>query len=79
MFVHIGGSQIVFNKELIGIFNLENEENVINHEFLNTASNHPTSILSGSERHKSFVVTDRNVYISPIAPLTLSKRRNISK
>ena len=79
MFVHIGGSQIVFNNELIGIFNLDNEESEINSEFLNTTSNHPTSILSGSERHKSFVVTDKKVYISPIAPLTLSRRRNISK
>jgi len=79
MFVHIGGTQIVFNNELIGIFNLDNEESEINNEFLNTPSNHPTSILSGSERHKSFVVTDRKVYISPISPLTLSKRRNISK
>jgi len=79
MFVHIGGSQIVFNNELIGIFNLDNEVSEINNEFLNTPSNHPTSILSGSERHKSFVVTDKKVYISPIAPLTLSRRRNISK
>ncbi len=79
MFVHIGGTQIVFNNELIGIFNLDNEESEINNEFLNTPSNHPTSILSGSERHKSFVVTDWKVYISPISPLTLSKRRNISK
>lgn len=79
MFVHIGGSQIVFNDELIGIFNLDNEVSEVNNEFLNTPSNHPTSILSGSERHKSFVVSDKKVYISPIAPLTLSRRRNISK
>ncbi len=79
MFVHIGGSQIVFNNELIGIFNLDEEESEVNNEFLNNISNHPTSILSGSERHKSFVVTDDKVYISPIAPLTLSRRRNISK
>lgn len=79
MFVHIGGSQIVFNNELIGIFNLDEEESEVNNEFLNNISNHPTSILSGSERHKSFVVTDDKVYISPIAPLTLSRRSNISK
>ncbi len=77
MFVHIGSSQIVFSNEVIGIFNLNNEESEINHEFLNTASNHPTSILSCSDRYKSFIVTDRKVYISPISPLTLSKRRNI--
>lgn len=79
MFVHIGGSQIVFSKEVIGIFNLNSGESEINQEFLNTISNHPTSILSGSERHKSFIVTDRKVYISPISPLTLSKRRNDDK
>lgn len=79
MFVHIGGSQIVFSKEVIGIFNLNSGESEINQEFLNTISNHPTSILSGSERHKSFIVTDRKVYISPISPLTLSKRRDDDK
>lgn len=79
MFVHIGSSQIVFSNEVIGIFNLNNEESEINNEFLNTASNHPTSILSCSDRYKSFIVTDRKVYISPISPLTLSKRRNINK
>ena len=78
MFVHIGGSQIVFNDELIGIFNLDIDVNGTNNEFLSNPSNHPTSILSGSERHKSFVVTDKKVYISPIAPLTLSRRRNVS-
>ncbi len=79
MFVHIGNSQIVFSNEVIGIFNLNNEESEINSEFLNTDSNHPTSILSGSVRQKSFIVTDRKVYISPISPLTLSKRRNINE
>ncbi|MGM0651624.1 MAG: extracellular matrix regulator RemB [Bacillota bacterium] len=79
MFVHIGGSKVVFGKEMIGIFNLDIENSKINQEFLNTISNHPTSILSGSEKHKSFIVTDKKVYISPISPLTLSKRRNIDK
>lgn len=79
MFVHIGGSQIAFNNEIIGIFNLDNELSEINDEFLNNTSNHPTTILSGSERHKSFIVTDKKVYLSPIAPLTLSRRGNVSK
>ncbi len=76
MFLHIGGSEIVFCKELIGIFNLDPEQNAVNKHFLNTVSNNPSSILSGSARHKSFVVTDNRVYLSPISPLTLSRRRH---
>lgn len=78
MFLHIGGSEIVFSSELIGIFNLVPDDNSANERFLNTVTNNPVSIISGSKRHKSFIVTTKNVYISPISPLTLSKRRNSS-
>ncbi len=78
MFLHIGGSEIVFSSELIGIFNLDPEESSINNSFLNTMTNNPVSIISGSKRHKSFIVTSKSVYISPISPLTLSRRRNSS-
>ncbi len=78
MFLHIGGSEIVFSTELIGIFHLDLENSAVNKDFLNTESNSPASIIPGSTRHKSFVVTSKNVYISPISPLTLSRRRNVT-
>ncbi len=78
MFLHIGGSEIVFSSELIGIFNLDPDDNSVNESLLNTMTNNPVSIISGSKRQKSFIVTSNNVYISPISPLTLSKRRNSS-
>lgn len=78
MFLHIGGSQIVFNRELIGIFNLDLKDKSVNKQFLDSAANSASKTSSGSDRPKSFVVTDRRVYTSPISPLTLSRRRNSS-
>ena len=79
MFIHIGGSQIVFNSDLIGIFNLELKGNNVNKMFLNSASTGSVTIMSKSDQPKSFIVTDNCVYISPIAPLTLSRRQNPSR
>ncbi len=76
MFLHIGGAEIVFTRELIGIFHLDPEKSDINKDFINNASLKPAGTGTGSERHKSFVVTCRNAYLSPISPLTLSRRRN---
>ncbi len=78
MFLHIGGAEIVFTRELIGIFHLNLEKSDINNDFINNASFKPAGTGTGSERHKSFVVTGKDVYLSPISPLTLSRRRNNS-
>jgi extracellular matrix regulatory protein B len=76
MFLHIGGSQIVFTRELIGIFKIntagedENASSTI-------AGAQPIEI-KGLGRPKSIILTDRNIYLSPISPLTLSRRKNMS-
>jgi extracellular matrix regulatory protein B len=78
MFLHIGSSQIVFNRELIGIFDFNLKENPANREFLKNISANPLNKISSSASPKAFVVTDKGVYISPITPLTLSRRRTSS-
>lgn len=78
LFLHIGGSQIVFFKDLIGIFNLDLAESEDIDRYLNTNSSDLIRISSASERSKSIVVTEKKIFISPISPLTLSKRRNPS-
>ncbi len=78
MFLHVGGSQIVFHKELIGIFKVDLADNPVNRDFLKTSG---ITFSGGNKKGripKSFVVTDRNVQFSPISPLTLSRRQNIS-
>lgn len=77
MFLHIGGAQIVFNRELIGIFKVNTAGEEENEGFIAAASAQPKEI-KGSGRPKSFVLTDRNIYLSPISPLTLSRRKNMS-
>jgi hypothetical protein len=80
MFLHIGGSQIVFDYELVGIFdiNLADYAEKPARDRLNL----PEISLSGGykDKPKSFILTDKYLYLSPIAPQTLARRfKNRSK
>lgn len=77
MFLHIGGAQIVFTRELIGIFKVNTAGEEENAGFVAAAGAQPIEI-KGSGRPKSFILTDRHIYLSPISPLTLSRRKNMS-
>ncbi len=76
MYLHIGNSKIVFNNEVIGIFNLSSSDNQVNNKVLKNASFEAVNNTTGNDRPRSFIVTDANVFVSPISPLTLSKRYN---
>lgn len=75
MFLHIGGSVIVFHRDIIGIFNLNLRENQTNKQFLESAPS--TRFMKASEfkKYKAFIVTDQTVHLSPIAPVTLARRK----
>ncbi|MDW7740502.1 MAG: DUF370 domain-containing protein [Bacillota bacterium] len=75
MFLHIGDSHIVFNRELIGIFNIDADDESTNQNFLKYWNNITLNISSRADRPKSFIITDQLIYISPISPLTLAKRQ----
>ncbi|MBW6462798.1 MAG: hypothetical protein SCJ94_03415 [Bacillota bacterium] len=77
MFLHIGGSQIVFTHELIGIFDysLSAVDENINSIFFETVKVNMVKSKIGSDLPKSFIVTDRDIFISPISPITLSRRQ----
>lgn len=79
MFLHIGGSQIVFNNELIGIFRIDLTDNPVNRDFLKASGKVFTASDSKNRFPKSFIVTDRDVQFSPISPLTLSRRQKGSQ
>ncbi len=81
MFLHIGNSKIVFNNELIGIFNYNSAESSRNYEVLQTASFEAihNNVKADSDQPKSFIVTDKDIFVSPISPLTLSKRHKTSR
>ncbi len=78
MFIHIGNSKIIFCSDLIGIFNITPPARKNNAQLLDIASDDALYKVFGNDHSKSFVVTDKEVYISPISPLTLSRRHNSS-
>lgn len=75
MFLHIGGSQIVFDNELIGIFKIDLTDNPVNRDFLKSSGKMFPVNDAKNRFPKSFVVTDNNIQFSPISPLTLSRRQ----
>lgn len=83
MYIHLGGDFVVMEKDIIGIFDLENTTvSKKTREFLNKSEKKKEVVYTSYELPKSFVLTnkkDKNkVYISQISPLTLSKRLGIN-
>lgn len=77
MYLHIGGSQIVFTHELIGIFDysLFEADGNNNSIFLETVKDNKVNNKISSDLPKSFIVTEQDIFVSPISPLTLSRRQ----
>lgn len=76
MYIHIGNTQIVFKKELIGIFKMNLRENPVNKQFMESANAGDFSKNIGLKRYKSFILTDGDLLFSPIVPTTLARREN---
>lgn len=80
MFLHLGCDVMVAKKELLGIFAYEYKEmSSVTKEFLDLARTEKKVVeISEPEKTKSFVLTDRKLYFSPISSITLQKRANLS-
>lgn len=84
MYLHLGENTVVCDKDIIGIFDIENTS-VSKHTkgFLNHAEKEKQIFNVSYEMPKSFIVcSDENenetVYISQISPATLRKRNKLS-
>ena len=79
MYLHLGEEASVREKEIIGVFDIENTS-VSKHtkEFLSSAEKNHNVEYVNFEMPKSFIVCENNgekkVYISPISAATLRKR-----
>lgn len=73
MFLHIGDSRVVFLDELVGIFNMDLQENNTTLKFLESFPPEKGGLKERNESN-SFVVTANNIYYSIISPLTLQRR-----
>lgn len=76
MFLHLGSELLVLKKDIIGIFDYDIvKKSKDTKEFMEIAINEGTiNKIKGNNKHKSFVITDKQVYLSPISSLTLEKR-----
>jgi hypothetical protein len=76
VFLHLGGGQVILNKDIIGIFNY----NLVNKsrdtkEFIEIITDEQSAEkISKDKKCKSFIVTNDKIFLSPISSLTLQKR-----
>ena len=75
MFIHLGGDTLVNSKRIIAILNVDSAL-VANStkEFLKTAQEEGFIADCDQKDYKSVVITDKDIYYSPISTLTLKKR-----
>jgi len=74
MFLHLGSDTVVPLRDVISINDLKMFRSGINKEFLQNMRNKKQIIDISADNAKSFVVTDKKIYLSAISSLTLKKR-----
>jgi hypothetical protein len=72
VYIHIGDDCVVPAREIIAIFDFKIKDSSIVEEYLDGLAE--TIISSGSGLPRSIIVTEKNVYLSPLSSRTLKKR-----
>jgi regulator of extracellular matrix RemA (YlzA/DUF370 family) len=77
MFLHLGGDSSTKLQNIIAIINSENALGAsTNRAFLKTAEEEGFIKAVDHDNVKSIIITDKQVYLSPISSHTLKKRAN---
>lgn len=80
MYLHLGQDVIVHTREILGIFDLDTASlSKHTRDYLARAEKGRRVVNVSLELPKSFIVTGRCVYISPISAATLLKRSGFLK
>ncbi|HIQ58629.1 MAG TPA: DUF370 domain-containing protein [Candidatus Merdivicinus intestinavium] len=79
MYLHIGNEKILSEKDIIGVFDIENASvSKLTKEFLSKAQKGGEVVSMTSDIPKSIIVWEhggeRRLYLSQLAPATLYKR-----
>lgn len=75
MFLHLGENTVINDDEIIGIFDMDTSTvNKATRTYLSLAEKGGKVEYVNFDLPKSFVVTDKKVYISPVNTATLNKR-----
>ena len=74
MFLHLGADTVIPVRNVIAITDYQSSRSSINEEFIHTMREEQLIVDVSENNPKSFVVTDKIVYLSAISALTLKKR-----
>lgn len=76
MFLHLGGDVVVLKNDVIAILDTRTMLSPITREFIEIAGDEGfiKNISDQSGKEKSYVITTREIYVSPISCSTLKKR-----
>ncbi len=81
MYINLGNNTVIKEKDIIGIFDLDNTTvSARTRKFLEIAQKRGNIILTSNELPKTFVVAsskkgEKKVYLSQLSTATLSKRK----
>lgn len=75
MFLHLGGDVVVLKKDIIAILDVRTAQAAVTKEFIEIAGDEGfIKNIYEKDREKSFIVTSKDIYMSPISCSTLKKR-----
>ena len=74
MFTHLGGDTLILTKEILSIINIEEPIDLKVREYILQLIKLGKLKTTDYENYKSLVITEKQIYLSPISSLTLKKR-----
>lgn len=75
MFLHLGGDVVVLKKDIIAILDIRTKLSPVTKEFIEIAKDEGfIKNISEQNKEKSYVVTTKEIFLSPISCVTLKKR-----
>jgi hypothetical protein len=75
MFLHLGGDVVIPKKDIIAILNDRTKLSPATKEFLEISKDEGfIKKISHNDKDKAYIVTTKEIYISPISCFTLRKR-----
>ena len=75
MFLHLGGDVVVPKKDIIAIFDVKTKQSPVTREFMEIARDEGfIKNISDKNKEKSYIITTKDIFISPISCTTLKKR-----
>lgn len=78
MYIHLGGDTMIRSNHLIAIFDLCMEQaSVRSSNYIDDFINKENIKKIGKEKPKSLVITEGQIFYSPISSSTLKKRANV--